>query len=182
MFVENEPTNQFKVTVGIHNLRNDAGGQVQLMISHEFLAYKDNLLRQEKWILVVKGTQTLFWIFCIILVDFFVNWQICNSSFSFLPIFTIWQVWLKLLLDHFLFMLNNGYHRLNSNKILQEIHGNEVFMYPDYVNGEPFNHDIALLKLSSDIKFTDDIQPICISGWPFQKVKILQGQWFSEVP
>eukprot|EP00088_Acartia_fossae_P021230 TRINITY_DN22717_c0_g1_i1.p1 TRINITY_DN22717_c0_g1~~TRINITY_DN22717_c0_g1_i1.p1 ORF type:complete len:171 (+),score=18.71 TRINITY_DN22717_c0_g1_i1:2-514(+) len=40
-------------------------------------------------------------------------------------------------------------------------------MYPNFVNVEPWDNDIAILKLADNIKYSDKVHSICVPGWIF---------------
>ncbi|XP_042363894.1 testisin isoform X2 [Plectropomus leopardus] len=49
----------------------------------------------------------------------------------------------------------------NVNEVSRTV--SQIIIHPDH-NSEPFNNDIALMKLSSPVTFTDYIRPICLAS------------------
>ncbi|XP_033466994.1 chymotrypsin-like protease CTRL-1 [Epinephelus lanceolatus] len=49
----------------------------------------------------------------------------------------------------------------NVNEVNRTV--SQIIIHPDY-NNEPFNNDIALMKLSSPVTFTDYIRPVCLAS------------------
>ena len=47
----------------------------------------------------------------------------------------------------------------NHNEVIRSVHS--IITHPDY-NNDPFANDIALMKLSEQVTFTEYIKPVCL--------------------